>query len=62
MYSMNSETFEGNQNAFRLFLLFGFLHVAFIGATFYSFMQIRVPVIRYMRTRKYVTFETRVRF
>lgn len=53
MYSIDLETFSASQTAFRLFFVLGSLHVACSLVTFFTFIRIRLPVIRYMRLRRF---------
>eukprot|EP01046_Picozoa_sp_COSAG06_P004389 COSAG06_NODE_182_length_20899_cov_89.175048_22_plen_318_part_00 len=49
--SLSQTTFSDTQIAYALFLALGFTHLVISMATFYTFVQVRVPVIRYMRLR-----------
>lgn len=49
--SLSQATFSDTQIAYALFLALGFAHLVISMATFYTFVQVRVPVIRYMRLR-----------
>ena len=52
MHSLDSATFGRMESAYTPFLLLGGMHLFITLATFYSFVQIRVPVIRYMRLHR----------